>query len=224
MRKLPILALILLIAVAGVACRKQQTPTVAPTATTPKAPAPTPTNTVVSATATPTPAVYVVKAGDSLSGIAMQFDVTVDELAAANGIADPNVLAVGQELVIPGPTSAPTATVAPTGTPTPDIPPQLAILDVIGRGAPAAETVVIANEGRGIDLYQWTLRDGQGNVYLFPELYLGPGAEVRVHTGVGEDSPGHLYWNRDTPVWDDPADTVILADTEGVVHANKTLD
>ena len=79
--------------------------------------------------------------------------------------------------------------------------------------------VVIANKGRGVSLHEWTLRDGQGNVYLFPDLFLGPDTEVRVHTGAGENTPQHLYWNRDTAVWDDPADTAILADPQGVVHA-----
>lgn len=44
---------------------------------------------------------YVVKAGDTLSSIADEFDVTVDELVEANEIEDPDVLHEGQELVIP---------------------------------------------------------------------------------------------------------------------------
>ncbi len=42
--------------------------------------------------------VYVVQSGDTLSGIAAQLGTTVGDLAAANGIADPDVLAVGQTL------------------------------------------------------------------------------------------------------------------------------
>ncbi|GAB4504800.1 MAG: hypothetical protein Fur0043_17940 [Anaerolineales bacterium] len=46
--------------------------------------------------------VYIVQAGDTLSSIAARFDVTLDDLMAANDITDPNLLSAGQELVIPG--------------------------------------------------------------------------------------------------------------------------
>ncbi len=46
--------------------------------------------------------VYVVQSGDTLSGIAVRFNVSVDDLMNANPIADPNALAIGDELVIPG--------------------------------------------------------------------------------------------------------------------------
>ena len=39
---------------------------------------------------------YTVMAGDTLSGIAAKFGTTYQELAAINGIADPNVIHVGQ--------------------------------------------------------------------------------------------------------------------------------
>lgn len=46
--------------------------------------------------------VYIVQPGDTLSYIASRFNVTVDELLAANPNVDPNLLAEGQEIVIPG--------------------------------------------------------------------------------------------------------------------------
>jgi LysM repeat protein len=170
-----------------------------------------------------TPIVYVIQPGDSLSGIAFRFDVPIEALAEANGIEDPNVIAAGQRLIIPGPTQEPTATVPPTATPTPEVPPQLEIVDVIGRGAPGVETVVIANRGRAVSLGGWSLRDGQGNAYVFPDLYLASGAEVRVHTGAGEDTPLHLYWNRETAVWEGK-DMAVLADPDGVMYAAKPLE
>ncbi|MDI3339458.1 MAG: LysM peptidoglycan-binding domain-containing protein [Sphaerobacter sp.] len=51
---------------------------------------------------------YEVKPGDTLAGIAAQFGVTIEAIVAANGIADPNLIAVGAVLVIPG--GAPNAT------------------------------------------------------------------------------------------------------------------
>jgi LysM repeat protein len=44
---------------------------------------------------------YVVKSGDTLSGIAEQFDTTVQAIVRANDISDPDVIDVGQRLRIP---------------------------------------------------------------------------------------------------------------------------
>ena len=44
----------------------------------------------------------LVEVGDSLSKIAKQYDTTVDDLMVANDITDPNLVFVGQELVVSG--------------------------------------------------------------------------------------------------------------------------
>lgn len=44
---------------------------------------------------------HVVQPGESLSEIAAEYDKTVSELIAANGLTDPNSITVGLELVIP---------------------------------------------------------------------------------------------------------------------------
>lgn len=88
------------------------TTTLAPTPTT-AAPVASTTTTaapVVSTTAIPTtteaadvePASVLVEVGDSLSKIAKQYDTTVDDLMVTNDITDPNLLFVGQELVVSG--------------------------------------------------------------------------------------------------------------------------
>ena len=46
--------------------------------------------------------VYIVQAGDTLSYIASRFNVTLDDLETANPTINPNALAEGQEIVIPG--------------------------------------------------------------------------------------------------------------------------
>ena len=46
--------------------------------------------------------VYIVQPGDSLSSIAVFFSISLTDLMSANGITDPNQLAAGQQLVIPG--------------------------------------------------------------------------------------------------------------------------
>ncbi len=65
-------------------------------------PNPTPTATPVARpTPTPTPFVYTVQAGDTLSGIAGRFGLTVDELVQANRLVDPDSLQIGQQITIP---------------------------------------------------------------------------------------------------------------------------
>ena len=62
--------------------------------------APTPSPTKV--TGTVPGQTYVVQPGDTLGAIADEFGVTVQELIDANGLTNPDVLRVGQELIIPG--------------------------------------------------------------------------------------------------------------------------
>lgn len=47
-------------------------------------------------------AIYIVQPGDTLTAIAQRFNVSITDLMAANALRDPNALAVGQRLLIPG--------------------------------------------------------------------------------------------------------------------------
>ncbi len=106
-------------------------PTVPATATLPPAPSatamPTEAPVVVQPAASQTPIVvqpanpqaavsttYVVRYGDTLSAIASRFGVSTRALARANNIANPNIIVIGQVLMIPGPAYA---TPFPTSTP-----------------------------------------------------------------------------------------------------------
>jgi len=55
-------------------------------------------------TPTPTPPgpIYIVQPNEYLSKIAERFNVSINELMAANGISDPNLISQGQRLIIPG--------------------------------------------------------------------------------------------------------------------------
>jgi LysM repeat protein len=81
------------------------TPTASQTPTATPSPTPTPA-------ATPTPLIHVVREGDTLYDIALQYNTTVEAIMAANGLKD-TLLKVGQKLIIPIATATPTATPAP---------------------------------------------------------------------------------------------------------------
>lgn len=79
-------------------------------------PVPTPTATEA-AQPTAAPVTYTVKSGDTLSGIADLFGVTVDDIVRSNNVADANSLQVGQTLTIPRRQAGAAATAGGTGTP-----------------------------------------------------------------------------------------------------------
>ena len=89
--------------------------------------APAPADSGTSAPAPQPTGTYTVQRGDSLAIIAAKFNVNYLELARLNGIADPNILHVGQVLQVPG--APPPAAPAPAETgpaPTGPAPPSTA--------------------------------------------------------------------------------------------------
>ena len=76
-----------------------------------------PSPTIVSA-ATPAASqdvTYIVEPGDVLALVAERFEVTLEAIMERNGITNPELIFVGQELVIPGEASEPTPT-PPSGS------------------------------------------------------------------------------------------------------------
>ncbi|HEU4760454.1 MAG TPA: LysM peptidoglycan-binding domain-containing protein [Dehalococcoidia bacterium] len=71
--------------------------------------------------------VYVVQPGDTLSGISLRFNVSIDALQETNGIADPNLIIAGQRITI-APLQA-AAPVVPTPLVRPNDPETEAIID-----------------------------------------------------------------------------------------------
>ena len=65
----------------------------------------------------PTPFTYTVQTGDTISGIALKFGVSIDDLQAANPEVSPSAMSVGTVLKIPSnpdnPSGEPTPTAAP---------------------------------------------------------------------------------------------------------------
>lgn len=215
------------------------------TATSAAATAPAATAQAVITASAPPPAteepassevVHVVQAGETLGTIAEQYEVPWEDIAEFNQLDNPNILAVGTELVIPiG--GLPTPTVEPTPEPTSAEPPtpipteppaageaKVVIREVLGVGDLAEEVVVIANEGsRQVQLASWKLEDGQGNVYVFnPFILFGEGANLVLHTGSGIDTTFDLYWGLGFPVWES-GEVVTLRDPDGTARATLTV-
>lgn len=181
---------------------------------------------------TVTPIIYVVESGDTLGAIAIKFDVPVEDLMAANGLTDPNVLEVGQSLIIPiGGVAPPTAEgpAAPPASATPAVPfptattnpntdaPRLIIQQVISPGDIGKEAVRLTNLGGAVELAGWALEDSAGNRFVFPKLTLHQNGAVTIHTMAGTNSVIDLYWGATAAVWQ-VGETVTLRQPDGVVH------
>ncbi len=78
-------------------------------------PAVTTTEQAAVPTSSPAPHAYVVRPGDTLLGIALDFGLSVEDLQLANPAIDPLALQVGQALVIPQPGLAVAAASTPIG-------------------------------------------------------------------------------------------------------------
>ncbi len=190
---------------------------------------------------TPAPLVYTVKEGDTLSSIAQTYGVSIQDIVEANSLTNPDMLNIGQELVIPGhfttpdalppdevatevppSESSPTAESPPASpapalpTLTPSGPPVVEISQVLGPGRLAAEMVIVRNRGGLTSLENWTLSDAEGNAFIFPALTLFTDGEARVHSATGQDTPSDLYWGRAAPAWHS-GELITLKNAEGNV-------
>jgi hypothetical protein len=178
-----------------------------------------PTISPVSSPAAAEPVEYTVQEGDTLSAIAQSYDISLSDLMAANGITDPNLLHIGQVLIIPSELPASPATQPATETspepaaaellPTPlptltaSGPPLVEIGQVVGSGDLATEVVVVRNLGGTVSLEGWTLHDAEGNTFTFPSITLFSDVQMRVHSTPGRSTPSDLYWGRETPAWNE---------------------
>jgi LysM repeat protein len=190
--------------------------------------------------ATPGPPVHVVQAGETLFWIAQRYGVLPESIMEENDLEDPDILAIGQQLIIPTPKPEPSieATVpepSPTATesnstPTPEstVTPalaefDLAITNVIARGRREAEVLVLTNNGRDVHLQGWTLSNGQGQVYTFPNLTLFSGNSIRLYSTDGRNTPSDLYWGLESAAWGSGVEAAILKDPDGEVWATREL-
>jgi len=189
-------------------------------------------------TAVPTRATraYTVKPGDTLGEISRKFEVEIEELIAANDLVNPDVLEVGQELIIPGgsallPTVTPLPVEPQTGENTESLVeptatfaqvtgnPEVEIESVVGAGDLSSERVMIRRIGPGdLSLAGWQIVEDGGKVFIFPQLNLYEGGAVTLYTRSGKSTVVELFWGLDTYLWES-GETVILLDNTGAVRA-----
>jgi LysM repeat protein len=185
---------------------------------------------------------YLVKSGDTLGGIALEFGVSVDEIMRLNGLEDANALGVGMVLFVPVvPAETPedpgaSATPAePAATPNPDEPaqtpisspaaaePRVVIVNVLGAGDLPTERVRLERRGEGdLLLANWQIQDEDGHAYTFPQLALYPGGAIDLYTAAGVDDVVALYWGLEEPVWV-TGEIVTLVDEQGNIQATYTV-
>jgi LysM repeat protein len=145
-------------------------------------------------------------------------EATAEATAEANAeatedVGTPTITLTPTETIIPTVTLAPTAANA-----------QVEIVEVIGAGDITSEGVVVRNNGNTIDISGWTLSDGDGNVFVFPEgRRLFSGAGVTIYSRQGEETPILFFWGRDTAVFGEPGDVVVLANRDGDAQATLRL-
>ena len=91
---------------------------------------------------------------------------------------------------------------APQGTLNPQIDIPVEIVSVIGAGTLNAESVMVSYKGsEPINMANWELRDGDRNIYVFPQLILRTNGAVQIHSVSGTNTVIDLYWGQGDSVW-----------------------
>ncbi len=181
---------------------------------------------------------YVIQPGDTLGGIALVLDVSLQDLVQINGLSEDSIIRPDQVLIIPRgelpatpepdvptPTeTAPPPTPFPTSTPTPPGPVQVRVQELLAPGDREREGVVIVNRGRTVNLDDWTLGVVAGDLlYTFPRLTLAQDVPVTVYTVAGDDSPQELHWGQDEAQWTESGVVIELRDAEGDLIATYAV-
>ena len=73
------------------------------------------------------------------------------------------------------------------------------------------EIIRIENTGgHPVRLRGWMIHTAEHLVFYFPRFTLDAGRAVSIHTGEGDDSRKHLYWNLTIYAWDNDAGAATL--------------
>jgi LysM repeat protein len=178
---------------------------------------------------------HTVQPGDTLSGLALEYDVSIEAILAANDLDNPDSLDVGDVILIPTGETVPVTTEIPpaaataTPPPPPTLPPTepngapgeilLEVVTVIGPGDLAEERVVVRQNGDGqVSLQGWQILGPDGEIFTFPQMVLFQDGAVSVYTRAGTNTVAELFWGLEAAVWDS-GDVVTLADPDGNIVA-----
>jgi lipoprotein-anchoring transpeptidase ErfK/SrfK len=146
---------------------------------------------------------YTIQQGDTLSGIAQAYGLTVEELIAANDITTPDLLYVGWTLVIPdgspGVTTSPQEPGSPTQTEVPDQPTPIP--------APASPEGIDEERWIDVDLSDQKLTAYEGNAPVHSFLVSSglpttptPAGQFRIWIKLRyDDMAGADYYIKDVP-------------------------
>jgi len=171
-------------------------------------------------TATPGgPFVYTIQSGDTLGSLSLEFDVPLEDLLAANNLTEDAILPLGQEITIPSGGSteiAPTPDATPAATSGPAL---VTIREITSPGSIDSEVVILTNLGQPVNMARWTLSDGNGNRYTFPDVTMFADAEINLHTQAGTNTPSDLYWGESEARWGKTGTVAYLRDAAGKLVA-----
>ncbi|MEV4338115.1 lamin tail domain-containing protein [Streptomyces sp. NPDC049590] len=78
------------------------------------------------------------------------------------------------------------------------------------------EWVQLKNTGsRAVSLKGWVLKDASNHKYAFPNVKIGAGKYLKIHTGSGSATTSDRYQGRRAYVWNNDKDTATLTKSNG---------
>ena len=158
--------------------------------TVPPTPGPTATPGPTTVPTQPPPTqTYVVQPGDNLTRIAAMFGTTVQALVQANNIVNPNLIFVGQVLVIPGVGPQPTPPVQPTAPGATPVPPQPGTFAFGGQTQTFANPQAMKDSGMGWVKFQYKWAPGDSADALGAQIQGAKGAGFQVLVSVTGETP-----------------------------------
>ncbi|MEN8171633.1 MAG: lamin tail domain-containing protein [Chloroflexota bacterium] len=171
---------------------------------------------------------YKVQPDETISEIALAFDIDIETLLEINGKMDADSIGVGEVIYVPAPTEASAqdtqAPQANTDTPLADDGVgQIKIESVIGVGDLATERIVLKNIGQGRQLLTgWQLLDEQGNIYTFSQTNLYENGAMILSTRAGSDTALELFWGLSDAAWE-IGEVVTLINADGLEIDNYQI-
>ncbi|MFF9022803.1 lamin tail domain-containing protein [Streptomyces eurythermus] len=69
--------------------------------------------------------------------------------------------------------------------------------------------------GKAVSLKGWVLKDASNHKYVFPDVKIGAGKYLKIHTGSGTNTASDRYQGRRAYVWNNDKDTATLTKAGG---------